>query len=358
METKIIRIDKEQIDYNLLEEAVNVIKNGGIVAFPTETVYGLGANGLDIKAIEKIFAAKGRPQDNPLILHIYSINQIKELVEDIPDIAKACIKEFWPGPLTILFKKSRKVPEIITAGLDTVAIRMPENKIALELIRLSNTPIAAPSANISGRPSPTSAKHVIEDLSGKVDMIIDGGSTGIGLESTVLDLSGDIPMILRPGGITEEDLKKIIPNITMDFSIMKSDENIIPKSPGQKYRHYAPKSEMILFSGEVDNIVEEIIGHTKKYSKMGKKVGIMCTDETTSLYEDFIKEFNTPETLVISLGSRENKETIAHNLFYTLRLFDETNVDIILAEGINLSHLGTAIMNRMMKAASGKIIKV
>lgn len=358
METRIIRIDKEQIDYNLLEEAVSVIKDGGVVAFPTETVYGLGANGLDVKAVEKIFSAKGRPQDNPLILHIYSIDQIKELVEGIPDIAKACIEEFWPGPLTILFKKSKKVPEIITAGLDTVAIRMPENKIALELIRLSNTPIAAPSANISGRPSPTSAKHVIEDLFGKVDMIIDGGDTGIGLESTVLDLSGDTPMILRPGGITEEDLRKIIPNITIDFSIIKSGENIVPKSPGQKYRHYAPKSEMILFSGEVDRIVEGIIRYIKKHLETGKKVGIMCTDETMSFYENLIEELNGPEILAISLGSRENKEIIAHNLFNTLRLFDEANVDIILAEGISLSDLGTAIMNRMMKAASGRIIKV
>lgn len=349
METRILKIDKEKIDYNLLEEAVNIIKEGRLVVFPTETVYGLGANGLDEKAAEKIFAAKGRPQDNPLILHVYSIDQIKDLVEDIPDIAKVCIEKFWPGPLTILFKKSNKVPEIITAGLDTVAIRMPENKIALELIRLSNTPIAAPSANISGRPSPTSAKHVIEDLSGKVDMIIDGGDTGIGLESTVLDLSGDIPMILRPGGVTEEDLRKIISNITIDSSIIKSDDTLVPKSPGQKYRHYAPKSEMILFSGEVARIVDIIIAYTKEYLEAGKKVGIMCTDETIDSYK---------EGLIISLGSRENTETIAHNLFNTLRLFDESKVDIILAEGINLSDLGTAIMNRMMKASSGKIIKV
>lgn len=349
METRILKIDKEKIDYNLLEEAVNIIKEGRLVVFPTETVYGLGANGLDERAAEKIFAAKGRPQDNPLILHVYSIDQIKDLVEDIPDIAKVCIEKFWPGPLTILFKKSNKVPEIITAGLDTVAIRMPENKIALELIRLSNTPIAAPSANISGRPSPTSAKHVIEDLSGKVDMIIDGGDTGIGLESTVLDLSGDIPMILRPGGVTEEDLRKIISNITIDSSIIKSDDTLVPKSPGQKYRHYAPKSEMILFSGEVARIVDIIIAYTKEYSEAGKKVGIMCTDETIDSYK---------EGLIISLGSRENKETIAHNLFNTLRLFDEADVDIILAEGVDLSNLGTAIMNRMMKAASGKIIKV
>ena len=261
METKIIQIDGENIDNDLMKEAAKIIKSGGLVAFPTETVYGLGANGLDQEAVKKIFIAKGRPQDNPLILHVHSIDQVKELVDDIPDLAKKCMKEFWPGPLTILLKRSNKVLDVITAGLQTVAIRMPENNIALDLIKLSKTPIAAPSANTSGRPSPTSAKHVVEDLSGKVDMIIDGGSTGIGLESTVLDLSTDIPMILRPGGVTEEDLRKIIPNIAIDSSIIKSDDNIIPKSPGQKYRHYAPKSEMLLFSGEVNGIVKSITAY-------------------------------------------------------------------------------------------------
>lgn len=349
METKIIKIKENDVDKHLIEEAVETINSGGLVAFPTETVYGLGANGLDERAVEKIFIAKGRPQDNPLILHVWSREQVEELVEDISYIAKLCMEKFWPGPLTLLLKKSAKVPEIITAGLDTVAIRMPENKIALELIRLSNTPIAAPSANISGRPSPTSAEHVIQDMMGKVDIIIDGGNTGIGLESTVLDLSGETPMILRPGGVTEEDLRKIISNITIDSSIIKEDENIVPKSPGQKYRHYAPKSEMIVFNGEVHNIVEAIVKNTKEYMKAGKNVGIICTDETKSFYK---------EGLIISMGSRERKETIAQNLFSTLRLFDETKVDIILAEGIDLSHLGIAIMNRMMKAASGKLIKV
>ncbi len=349
MKTTVIKIDKDNIDKDLIIEAVDTIKNSGLVAFPTETVYGLGANGFDENAVKKIFAAKGRPQDNPLILHVYSIEQVKELVKEIPDMAKRCMEEFWPGPLTILLPKSSKVPSIITAGLDTVAIRMPENKIALELIKTSNVPIAAPSANISGRPSPTSAKHVIEDLMGKVDMIIDGGDTGIGLESTVLDLSGDTPMILRPGGVTKEELQKIIPNVTIDFAIIKEDENIIPKSPGQKYRHYAPKSEMLVFSGDVDRMVEAIIGKTKEYMNNGKKVGIICTDETKKNYQ---------EGLIISMGNRENNETIAHNLFNTLRLFDEENVDIILAEGVELSHLGIAIMNRMMKAAGGKVIKV
>ena len=347
METRVIKIDKDNIEKDLIEEAAGIIRNGGLVAFPTETVYGLGANGLDEEAVSKIFKAKGRPQDNPLILHVHSIEQIKDLVIEIPDLSLKAMEKFWPGPLTILFKRSNKVPDIITAGLDTVAIRMPSNDVARKLIKASGCPIAAPSANISGRPSPTSSAHVIEDLMGKVDMIIDGGMTGIGLESTVLDLSGDIPMILRPGGVTLEDLRGIIPHVVEDSSIMK--ENVVPKSPGQKYRHYAPKAEMIVFSGHVDNIVGTIIEETEKYISMGKRVGIMATDETKDLYE---------KGLVISLGSRNNKETIAHNLFNHIRLFDEAGVDIILGEGVDLPDLGKAIMNRMMKAASGKVIKV
>lgn len=347
METLVVKINKDKIEEKSIEEATNIIKNGGLVAFPTETVYGLGANGLDEGAVSKIFKAKGRPQDNPLILHVHSMEQIKDLVIEIPQIAITVMEEFWPGPLTILFKRSNRVPDIITAGLDTVALRMPKNDIALSLIRESNCPIAAPSANISGRPSPTSSSHVIQDLMGKVDMIIDGGMTGIGLESTVLDLSGDMPMILRPGGVTLEELRKIIPNLIEDSSIIKS--NIIPKSPGQKYRHYAPKAEMLVFTGEVDNISSRIIEMTEEYINMGKTVGIMATDETEKLYK---------KGLVISLGSRENKEIIAHNLFNTIRLFDEAGVDIILGEGVDLPDLGLAIMNRMMKAASGKVIKV
>ncbi len=347
MKTKIVKINENKINEEIIEEAANILKNHGLVGFPTETVYGLGANGLSEKAVEKIFAAKGRPQDNPLILHVSSIEQVKDLVIEIPDLAKKAMDKFWPGPLTILFKKSDLVPEIITAGLDTVAIRMPSSKIALEIIKKANLPIAAPSANLSGKPSPTSAKHVIEDLSGKIDMIVDGGKTGIGLESTVLDLSEDIPMILRPGKVTLENLREIMPRVVEDSSIMRED--LVPKSPGQKYKHYAPKAEMLVYSGERENIIKAIRKDSRKYIGEGKKVGIMGTDESRESYK---------EGLFLSLGSKDNKEAIAHNLFKLIRLFDEEKVDLILAEGVELSDLGMAIMNRMMKAASGKIIKV
>lgn len=347
MKTKINKIDKNKIDKNLIEEAANIIRSGDIVAFPTETVYGLGANGLNQKAVKKIYKAKGRPSDNPLILHISEKKQLNQLVEEIPKLANDCIEKFWPGPLTIILKKSEIIPDIITGGLDTVAIRMPNHPIALELISQSQVPIAAPSANLSGKPSPTNANHVVEDMLGKIEMIIDGGDTGVGLESTVLDLSTDTPTILRPGGVTLEDLKSIIPNITQDQSII--DKNIKPKSPGQKYRHYAPKAEMILFTGNINDIVYEINQKVEALTLQGKKVGIMATEETKHNYNS---------GLILVSGSREYPETIASNLFSVIRDFDKENVDIILAEGVEFHNIGMAIMNRMIKAAGGKVIKL
>lgn len=347
METKIIKIDENKIDTSLIDEAASIIKSGGIVAFPTETVYGLGANGLDEEAVKNIYKAKGRPSDNPLILHISEIDQLDPLVEEIPDLAYACMEKFWPGPLTIIFKKSAAIPNIITAGLDTVAIRMPDHKIASELISKAKVPIAAPSANLSGKPSPTKGSHVVEDMMGKIEMIIDGGNTGVGLESTVLDLSTEIPTILRPGGITLEDLTNVIHNVVQDGSITNKEE--IPKSPGQKYRHYAPNAEMILYTGDLEKIVKKINSDAKYLIDEGKNVGIMATEETKDNY--------TLGQVFVS-GSREKRETIAHNLFDVLRSFDEANVDIILAEGISLDNIGMAIMNRMVKAASGKVIKL
>jgi len=349
METKVYKIDRRKIDGDIISRAGEIIKKGGLVSFPTETVYGLGANGLDEKAVEKIFLAKGRPQDNPLILHIASEKELEDLVEEIPEKARLCMGKFWPGPLTMIFKRTDLVPDIITAGLDTVAIRMPSDKIALELIRKAKKPIAAPSANTSGKPSPTAADHVYKDLNGKLEMILDGGRTGIGLESTVLDLTGDIPTILRPGAITKEDLLEILGEVSIDKSIISLDEKIVPKSPGQKYKHYAPNSDMYIFKGDLSKVVEEINIRALEASRSGKKVGIMCTDETRDYYN---------EGLVYSMGNRLDEKSIAHNLFYILRDMDRLGVDIIFAETVDFSSIGLAIMNRMIKAAAGKIVEV
>lgn len=347
--TRIVKINGMNPEKELIDEGAKFIRAGKLVAFPTETVYGLGANGLDEAAVEKIFIAKGRPQDNPLILHVSSLEEVKPLVKEISKEAELLMKEFWPGPLTLLFKKSTLVPMIITAGLDTVAIRMPNHPIAIELIKSSGVPIAAPSANTSGKPSPTSAEHVIEDLYGKIHMIMDGGTTGVGLESTVLDLTVETPTILRPGGITLEDLKEILPDVELDAAMIKDDNKLVPKSPGQKYRHYAPKADMFVFVGQVEDIVKAIKERAGQFIEEGKTVGIMATDETEHEYE---------RGVIMSVGSRKNLGTIGQNLFNVIRRFDERKVDIILAEGVESFHIGTAIMNRLKKASGGKIIKV
>lgn len=346
VETYVVRVDKTNPDSGILKKAGEIIKNGGVVAFPTETVYGLGGNGFDDNAIDKIFLAKGRPQDNPLILHVSTIEEVYPLVQEVNDRAKLLMERFWPGPLTIIFNKSEKISYKLTGGLDTIAIRMPKHNVALGLIKHSQVPIAAPSANTSGRPSPTEAKHVIEDMNGKIDMIIDGGSTGIGVESTVLDISGNVPTILRPGGITLEDLLEIFPVVNYDKSIISDDEKIIPKSPGQKYKHYAPKAKMIVYSGEIEDITSTIVDHAHKLILVGKVVGIMATEETKDKYS---------EGNIIVVGSRRKSETIAQNLFSVLREFDSLNVDVILGEGIDTKGIGTAIMNRMKKACGGDI---
>lgn len=349
METRIIKINALNPELDLIAEGSKYIKNGKLVAFPTETVYGLGANGLDEEAVKNIFVAKGRPQDNPLILHVSKFDEVKPLVKNISKEAEILMEEFWPGPLTILFKRSSLVPDIITAGLNTVAIRMPNHPVALELIEASGVPIAAPSANTSGKPSPTLADHVIKDLYGKIDMILDGGATGVGLESTVLDLTGDMPTILRPGGITLEAIRHYIPNVELDLSIISNNEKIVPKSPGQKYRHYAPKAEMIVFTGKVEDVVEAIKKKGKEYIAEGKTVGIMATDETKNRYH---------EGIVISVGTRKRRGSVARNLFNTLRKFDDIGVDVILSESVEPGDIGTAVMNRLKKASGGNIIEV
>ncbi|KNY28524.1 L-threonylcarbamoyladenylate synthase [Pseudobacteroides cellulosolvens] len=350
MKTIIKTIDKNSIDIKNIGIAADILKSGGLVAFPTETVYGLGANALDEKAVSEIFVAKGRPSDNPLIVHVCNVEMVKRLVKNIPELAFKLMEKFWPGPLTLIMEKSSRVPEIITAGLSTVAIRMPSHPIALKIIEESQVPVAAPSANISGKPSPTEAKHVIEDLMGKVELIIDGGSSQVGLESTVLDVTVNPPMILRPGGITKEQLEEAVGKIDIDKAILSDHlEDIKPRAPGMKYTHYSPKADVIIIEGKVEACVEKIRELAESYKRDGIPVGILATEQTKGLY--------TVGT-VMSLGDRKMPDTIASSLFRELRHLDDKGVRVILAEAIEDTGVGLAVMNRMKKAAGYNIIKV
>ncbi|HHW03912.1 MAG TPA: threonylcarbamoyl-AMP synthase [Thermoanaerobacterales bacterium] len=346
LKTRMVAIDKDNPKPQLIDVAAKIIRAGGLVAFPTETVYGLGGNAMDEEAAAKIYAAKGRPQDNPLIVHIHHIKELEDIAEEVPPGADRLMKIFWPGPLTILFRKKPEVPSGTTAGLDTVAVRMPDHRIALELIKSAGVPIAAPSANISGRPSPTCARDVLEDLDGRIDMILDGGTCPVGVESTVLDLSGPVPLILRPGGLPKEELEKVLGHVELDPGLLPGQK---PRSPGQKYRHYAPRARMTLVEGPVERQVAEIIDLAAKLESSGRKVGIMATAQTRQRY---------PVGTVISVGDRKAPLTISSNLFSILRKFDRLGVDEILAEGISKEGLGLAVMNRLYKAAGYNIIKV
>lgn len=337
------------IDRKEMEQAGQILKKGGLVAFPTETVYGLGANALDADASAKIYAAKGRPSDNPLIVHIADLSDLEQIVQEIPDSAKKLADAFWPGPLTMIFKKNDLVPYGTTGGLETVAVRMPDHPVALELIRAGGGYIAAPSANTSGRPSPTKAAHVAEDMNGKIEAIIDGGDVGIGLESTIVDLTEDIPVILRPGYINEEMLEKVIGTVEMDQALLKDDPNLRPKAPGMKYRHYAPKAGLIIVEGEAAAVKNKINELAEEQRKMGHQVGIIATDETMDDY---------PYGIVKSAGTREDEITIAMHLYGILREFDELDVTQIYSEAFETPRMGQAIMNRLIKAAGHQILYV
>lgn len=268
MNTILRKVDVDNIDMEVIKEASDILHAGDMVAFPTETVYGLGADALDEMASKKIYAAKGRPSDNPLIVHVANEQQILPLVKEIPESARKLMKAFWPGPLTIIFNKSDVVPYGTTGGLDTVAIRMPNHKVALTLIEESNIPIAAPSANTSGRPSPTTAMHVMDDLNGKISMVIDGGAVGIGIESTIVDVTGDIPMILRPGYINKKMLEEVVGEVTIDKAILGPvSPDLKPKAPGMKYKHYAPKADFTMFDGDIDKVADRINELAESYIK-------------------------------------------------------------------------------------------
>lgn len=347
IETIVRKTEENHIDKSVIEEAAAILQAGGLVAFPTETVYGLGADALHEEASRKIYEAKGRPSDNPLIVHIADEEQLTPIVKTVSDKAKALMKAFWPGPLTIIFQKSDVVPKGTTGGLDTVAVRMPEHKIALELIRISGVPIAAPSANTSGRPSPTNAEHVYEDLNGKIAMIIDGGNVGIGIESTIVDTTCEPPMILRPGYITKEKLEQVIGPVTMDKAVLEpASPDVIPKAPGMKYKHYAPKADFTMFSGEPDKVADYINRLTAEKISQGYKVGVIACDESVNKYK---------AGDVVSVGTRNNDITISRNLYRVLRDFDNKKVDYIFGETFTDEEFGQAIMNRMLKAAGYQI---
>lgn len=348
MDTEVLVL-KDPEDPEIIDKAAKVIARGGLVAFPTETVYGLGANGLDERAVAKIYEAKGRPNDNPMILHVSSLEMCERLVKNIPKEAKDCMDMFWPGPLTMIFEKKDLIPDRVSAGLPTVAIRMPSDRFARGMIAKADLPVAAPSANTSGRPSPTKASHVLEDMAGKIDLIIDGGSTEVGIESTVLDMTVKPPMLLRPGGVTLEDLKALLKDVDVDPSLLGGEpkEVLHPKSPGQKYKHYAPKADCLLFGGNLKNIAKEVNRRIRE--NPDKKIAVLATEETMDFYQE--KPY-----LLLNMGSRDHLEEVAHNIFDDLRQCDEEEVDLIFVEGFDFQGMGQGIMNRLLKACGGKVV--
>lgn len=388
METKRIIIeDRNHIKDEELKEAASILRSGGLVAFPTETVYGLGGNALDEDAARKIYAAKGRPSDNPLIAHVSCVEEVEPLVKEIPEAGRKLMEAFWPGPLTMIFPKSEKVPYGTTGGLDTVAIRMPDDPVANQLIALAGVPVAAPSANTSGRPSPTTADHVWQDMNGRIEMIIDGGPVGIGVESTIVDVSSAVPAVLRPGAITMEMLAEVLGEVSVDPAILGPlSADVRPKAPGMKYKHYAPKADLTLVEpgtgADRESRAEQVTGAEQKNGadrntgaypetgldetqlqamirkvrelsrekiEAGYKVGVICTDESRGCYTD---------GEVRSIGARKSQASVAHNLYALLREFDDLGVDYIFSESFPKDHLGQAIMNRLSKAAGYKIVKV
>ncbi len=348
METEIWQVTEGEAGRRAIARAAEILRRGGLVAFPTETVYGLGGNGLDPQAAARIYAAKGRPSDSPLILHIASREELAPLVQEIPPAAQRLMEAYWPGPLTLIFRKSKVVPYETTGGLDTVAVRFPSHPAAQAMIRAAGLPVAAPSANLSGRPSPTTAQHVAEDMNGRIEMILDGGPVEIGLESTIIDVTGEIPLILRPGAISLEQLRRTAGAGDWDPAILgKPDENLRPKAPGMKYRHYAPQAELTIVTGLPEAVAAKIGALAAEKQREGFRVGILCPEESRERYD---------AALVKTVGTRAHEETIAHNLYRCLREFDQEKAEFVYSEAFADGPLGEAIMNRLVKAAGYRIL--
>ena len=355
METIIRHLEGGPADDSVYREAAEWIKAGELVAFPTETVYGLGGNGLLAASASKIYAAKGRPSDNPLILHIADREALSGLVKEVPAGAEALMDAFWPGPLTLIFKKRKRVPRETTGGLDTVAIRMPSHPAALALIRAAGVPLAAPSANASGRPSPTKASHVYEDLKGRIPLILDGGDSPIGLESTIVDLSGTVPEVLRPGYIGLPALQAVLGTVVLDPSLLEtSDTDIVPRAPGMKYRHYAPQVPITLIEGEAKGRASYIKQKAREAAEKQQRIAALVSQETLPYYQDD----QGSHLLLLSLGERSRDESIAHALFSVLRQLDSLGLSHVYSETFETGPLGVAIMNRLRKAASFQHIQV
>lgn len=349
METKVEKIEKTQMNMDIINAAGQILKQGGLVAFPTETVYGLGANALDEEAARKTYAAKGRPSDNPLIVHIASLEDLYPITKKVPEKAVALAEKFWPGPLTMIFEKSELVPYGTTGGLETVAVRMPDNEVALALIRAGGGYVSGPSANKSGRPSPTMARHVLDDLEGRIDMILDGGPVHIGVESTIVDMTVEPPMILRPGAVTKEMLEETVGEVTVDHTILTADAKTPPKAPGMKYRHYAPRAEMTVVEGPLEKVVDKIGELAAARENEGHRVGIIATQETMDRYG---------YENVKCIGTREDESTVAANLYAILREFDDDGTEYIYSEAFASDGIGSAVMNRLLKAAGHHVINV
>lgn len=351
MKTLIIKVNPLNPELDKIATAAKAVKEGKLVAFPTETVYGLGANALDEEAVLRIFKAKKRPADNPIIVHIANPNDLYVLAADVPKLAEKLAQKFWPGPLTMLLSKSEEVPKAVTAGLESVAIRMPSHPVAKALITEADVPIAAPSANLAGRPSPTRASHVIEDLGGRIELLLDGGEVGYGVESTVLDLTSDLPTILRPGPITPDALRKVVGKVRV-HPVAKAEAPVevsIAKSPGVKHKHYAPKAEVVVVEGKPARVEVKVQELADLHRKLGKRVGIMAMEETAPRYSADVVEV---------VGTRRDPRLVAKNLFKVLRWMDSKKVQLVVAEGIDPTGIGLAVMNRLRKAAGYNIVHV
>lgn len=356
MKTKIVTIgktDSSESSEEKLTAAGDIIRQGGLVAFPTETVYGLGGDALNPESSKKIYRAKGRPGDNPLIIHIADLAALDRIVREIPGKARQLADAFWPGPLTMIFRKAAVVPKETTGGLDTVAVRMPSHPIARLFIRKAGGYVAAPSANLSGKPSPTLAKYVMQDMDGRIDLIIDAEGVEIGLESTIVDVTGEVPTILRPGYITQQMLSGVVGETDMDVTIYDSDSTQAPRAPGMKYRHYAPKGQLVIVEGEPQKVIQYINEQTALHEAEKKRTGIIGTEESVSRYR---------ASSIKNAGSRNDARAVARQLYTFLREFDDENIDYIYAESFAEAFadkgFGQAVMNRLLKAAGHQVVHV